>query len=103
MISKGQSRADLTTLGYEYKLSFFKDDIIEYEKDGEIYMERFLSRTKPKDRNYIETKPASAPKFEDRNLIGLSKTASVRKITTDILGNRFYVDKMKFSLVVGKQ
>ena len=103
MISQGQSRSDLEDLGYVYKLSFFKDDIIEYEKDGEIYIERFLSRTMPKVRNYIETKPATAPKFEKQNLVGLSKTTSVRKITTDILGNRFYVDKMKFSLVVGKQ
>ncbi|WP_294303850.1 type II CRISPR RNA-guided endonuclease Cas9 [Pseudobutyrivibrio sp.] len=103
MIAKGQCRGDLQELGYEYKLSFYKEDIIEYEKDGEVNTERFLSRTMPKVRNYIETKPLNAAKFEKQNLVGLSKTKSVKKIVTDILGNKFYVDKMKFSIVVGKQ
>ena len=105
MISLGQSRSDLKSLGYEYRLSFYKEDIIEYEKNGETYVERFLSRTMPKQRNYIETKPVDAPKFNDitQNKVGLSKTTSIRKISTDILGNRYYVDKMKFSLVVGRQ
>ena len=57
----------------------------------------------PKVRNYIETKPVDVAKFEKQHLVGLSKTTSIRKITTDILGNRYYVDKMKFYLVVGKQ
>jgi CRISPR-associated endonuclease Csn1 len=103
MIAAGQSRADLNSLGYEYRLSFYKEDIIEYEKDGEICVERFLSRTMPKKRNYIETKPIDVAKFPKQNLVGLSKTTGIRKISTDILGNRYYVDKMKFSLVVGKQ
>ena len=103
MIKSGQSRLDLPELGYEFKLSFYKEDIIEYEKDGEIFEERFLSRTMPKKRNYIETKPLKAPKYADRSVVGLAKTTHLRKITTDILGNMFYVDKMKFKLVVGKQ
>ena len=103
MISIGQTRFDLKNLGYEYRLSFYKEDIIEYERDEEIYVERFLSRTMPKQRNYIETKPVDAAKFEKQHLVGLSKTTNIRKISTDILGNRYYVDKMKFSLVVGKQ
>lgn len=101
MLKSGQTMDDLQSLGYEYRLTFYKEDIIEYEKDGEYFTERFLSRTKPKDRNYIETKPVNAPKFEKQNLVGLSKTKCVRKIVTDILGNRFYVNNMTFSLVVG--
>lgn len=100
MIKEGQNRKDLKGLGYEFRLSFYKNDIIEYEKDGEIYIERFLSRTMPKARNYIETKPIDAPKFEKQNLVGLSNTKSIRKITTDILGNRYYIQNEKFSFVV---
>ncbi|CBK73315.1 hypothetical protein CIY_03640 [Butyrivibrio fibrisolvens 16/4] len=103
MISVGQSRKDLEDLGYEFKLSFYKEDIIEYEKNGDILVERFLSRTMPQVRNYIETKPIDRPKYDKRNPVGLSKTSSIRKITMDILGNRFYVDKMSFNNVVGTQ
>lgn len=103
MIKEGQSRLDLEVLGFEYKLSFYKNDLIEYEKDGQIYMERFLSRTMPNQRNYIETKPANSSKFEKRNLVGLSKTYRIRKITTDILGNRYYVDKENFCEVISKK
>lgn len=102
MISQGQTRYDLDSLGYEFKLSFYKEDIIEYEKDGDIFVERFLSRTMPKKRNYIEKKPVDSSKTDQRT-VGLSKTKSIRKITTDILGNRFYVDRMIFETVVGKQ
>ncbi len=103
MIKEGQCRQDLAELGFEFLLSFYKEDIIEYEKDEAVFTERFLSRTMPQKRNYIETKPIDAPKYSKQNLVGLSKTTNIRKVVTDILGNRFYVDKMKFTLVVGKQ
>ncbi|MCR5416653.1 MAG: type II CRISPR RNA-guided endonuclease Cas9 [Pseudobutyrivibrio sp.] len=103
MIKKGQTRADLASLGYEYRLTFYKEDIIEYEKNGDIFVERFLSRTMPKVRNYIETKPVNSAKYKKQNLVGLSTTKIVKKIVTNILGDRFYVDKMKFNLCVGKQ
>lgn len=103
MISKGQSRLDLPSLGFEFKLSFYKEDFIEYEKDGELYRERFLSRTMPKARNYIETKPIDSAKFEKQHLIGLSKTSCIRKVVTNILGDRFCVDKMKFKSIVGNR
>jgi CRISPR-associated endonuclease Csn1 len=103
MISVGQSRKDLEDLGYEFKLSFYKEDIIEYEKNGDIFVERFLSRTMPKKRNYIETKPIDSAKFDKQNLVGLAKTSRIRKISADIIGNRFYVDKMSFNNVVGTQ
>lgn len=56
MIQQGQKRSDLESLGFEFQLSFYKNDIIEYEKDGKIVRERFLSRTMPKVKNYIENK-----------------------------------------------
>ncbi len=48
MIQQGQKRSDLESLGFEFQLSFYKNDIIEYEKDGKIVREIFLSRTMPK-------------------------------------------------------
>ena len=71
-------------------------NIEQYEKDGEIYTERFWSRTKPKDRNYIEVKPIHASKFEKQRQMGLSKSKMIKKIRVDILGNRFYCNKEKF-------
>ena len=41
MIQQGQKRSDLESLGFEFQLSFYKNDIIEYEKDGKIVRERF--------------------------------------------------------------
>lgn len=98
MISEGQSREDLSKLGFEFRFSLYRNDIIEYEKKGEIFRERFLSRTMPKDRNYIETKPIDRPKFDKRNLVGLSKTTYIRKYRADILGNVYPCDQEKFSL-----
>ena len=97
----GQTISDLEKLGYKFMLSFYKNEIIEYEKDGEYYTERFLSRTKPKARNYIETKPLDAPKFQKpQKQIGLSKTTSIKKVRLDILGNRYYSGQEKFKLTV---
>ncbi|WP_026658149.1 type II CRISPR RNA-guided endonuclease Cas9 [Butyrivibrio sp. AC2005] len=101
IVPEGKGRSDLTELGYEFKLSFYKNEIIEYEKDGEIYVERFLSRTMPKVSNYIETKPLEAAKFEKRNLVGLAKTSRIRKIRVDILGNRYLNSMENFDFVVG--
>ena len=97
MIQKGQTRVDLQKLGFEFRMSFYKNDIIEYEKGGEIFRERFLSRTMPKARNYIETKPINKAKNESRKPIGLRKTSKIRKIRTDILGNYYPCEKEEFS------
>ena len=97
MIQPGQSRKDLEDLGFTFKLSFYRNDIIEYEKGGVVYRERFLSRTMPQQRNYIETKPLNCEKFSKRNLVGLGKTKRVVKYTTDILGNYFLCENEKFS------
>ena len=100
LIAASQNRFDLEELGYRFVLSFYRNEIIEYEKDGEYYTERFLSRTMPKQKNYIETKPMDAPKFAKQHLVGLQKTKSVKKIRLDILGNRFYCSQEKFILEV---
>lgn len=100
MIEKGQCRNDLVGLGYEFCFSLFKNDIVMYEKNGEEYTERFLSRTMPNDRNYIETKPVEKAKFTDKkqNLVGLSKTRKIEKIRVDILGNRYQCTKEGFNI-----
>lgn len=99
MIAKGQTRVDLGELGFEFKFSFYTNDIIEYEKNGEIYRERFLSLQK-QDKKSIETKPINRPKFKDkdRNQFSLSKTKYIRKYRTDILGNIYPCDKENFSI-----
>jgi CRISPR-associated endonuclease Csn1 len=100
MIQPGQSRTDLENLGFKFKLSFYKNDIIEYEKDGKIYTERLVSRTK-NQRNYIETKPIDRDKHENskdgRKIIGLSKTKLVKKVRIDILGNKYSCSEEKFT------
>lgn len=97
MIKSGQTRKNLEELGFEFKLSFYKNDIIEYEKDDRVYRERFLSRTMPKVRNYIETKPINKSKYEKQNLVGLSKTKMIKKYRMDILGNYYPCEKEEFS------
>ena len=98
MIKENQTRKDLQTLGFYFVYSFYKNDIIEYEKDEEIYLERFVSRTKPNNKNYIETKPIDKEKFEKQKQIGLGKTKSIKKYRMDILGNYYLCSKEKFSI-----
>ena len=97
MIREGQNRLDLKEHGFEFQFSFFKNDIIEYERNGQVYRERFLSRTKPKKRNCIETKPLDRAKFENRNVVGLAKTTMIKKYRMDIRGNYYVCEKEKFS------
>lgn len=97
MIQPGQSRTDLENHGFKFKLSFYKNDVIEYEKDGKIYTERLVSRTMPKQRNYIETKPIDKAKFEKQNLVGLGKTKFIKKYRYDILGNKYSCSEEKFT------
>ncbi len=95
MIDKTQTVKDLESCGYEYRLSFYKNDLIQYEKDGEIFERRFLSRTMPKARNYIEIKSINGVKL-DKRTDGLSKAKKIVKIHTDILGNKHYIKCEKF-------
>ena len=87
------------TQGFKFKLTFYKNDIIKYEKNGRIYVERFHSRNLTA-RNYIEIKPINAEKFDKPQVrVGLSKTKMVKKIRTDILGNYYECEQEKFSLI----
>lgn len=97
MIEIGQTRLDLEKLGYTFKLSFYENDIIEYEKDGKVFRERFLSRNMPQKRNYIEVKPLDRAKYDERKPEGLAKTQRIVKYRMDILGNYYLCEKEKFS------
>lgn len=109
-IKEGETLQDLGKMNIAYKFSLYKNDIIQYEKNGEFYTERFLSRTKEQNRNYIETKPIDKPflkkegkdgKMENKqNLVGLGKTKFIGKLVTDVLGNIYEVKQEKFSLVI---
>lgn len=95
LIDSTQTHKDLEARGFEYRLSFYKNDLISYEKNGEIYERRFISRTMPQKRNYIEIKSVDGKEL-DKRTDGLSKAMNVTKIQTDILGNKFYVKREKF-------
>lgn len=100
LLKNGDRLENLSSVGYEYRLSFYKNDIIEYTKNDIVYKERFLSRTMPKVKNYIETKPISAALYEKRNPIGLTNATNICKICTDVLGNETKIYKEKFKLSV---
>lgn len=102
MISEGETRETLKDKGYIFKFSLYKNEYIEYEKNGEYYTERYLSRTLPNKKNYIETKPIEQPKWNNgkQKLTGLSQTKLIRKIRVDILGKRYFCNEEKFELFV---
>ncbi|MBD5096196.1 MAG: type II CRISPR RNA-guided endonuclease Cas9 [Lachnospiraceae bacterium] len=83
---------------YEFVLSFYRGEIIQYEKNSKIYTELFWSRTKNR-KNNIETKPIDKLKFKDKdqNQFSLSKTTLIRKIRQDILGNMYICEKETFT------
>ncbi len=89
VLEDGQAYEDLEKLGFELVDTFYKNDIIRYEKGGKYYMERFLSRSMPQKKNCIETKPVEKSKYEKQNFAILGKTTCVEKIHTDILGNLY--------------
>ncbi len=100
ILEDGQKFEDINKNGFEFRLSFFKNEIIKYEKNEEEFVERFLSRTMPNVKNYIETKPIDKPNFEKRHLVGLSKTKNIVKLRTDILGNYYICTQEKFTFDV---
>lgn len=102
VIKSNETLEDLQERGIEFLFSLYENNVIQYEKNGEYYTERFLSRTKPKQMNYIETKPIDSSKFENQKQVGLNKTLKISKIYMDILGNRYVIKKEKFSLIIDK-
>ena len=100
LLIKEGAELDRINTDIVFKFSLYKNDLIQYEKKGKIYIERFLSRTKPKDRGYIETYPINKAKFDKQNQIGVSKSAFINKINLDELGNQYKSVGEKFSLKV---
>ncbi len=109
VIKEGYTLRDLESLNIEFRFSLYKNDILQYEKDGEEYTERFLSKASNKI-NTIESKPISSKLFPRENLKtneivydkrktpSLSKTKYIKKVNVDVLGNIHLTEKEKFSL-----
>ena len=105
LISGNDTYKDIGKYGYRFLFSLYKNDCFEYEKDGDLFTERFLSRKK-KDKNLIETKPIEKNKFDNtkdgRKSATLLKSKRIKKIRLNILGERFYAKDEDFSLLVDK-
>ncbi|MDO4666301.1 MAG: type II CRISPR RNA-guided endonuclease Cas9 [Streptococcus sp.] len=95
----------------EFKFTLYKNDLILIKdtENSEEQLFRFLSRTKPKQKHYVELKPYNKAKFNggesligilgsvvkgSQCLKGLNKSnLSIYKVKTDILGNKFFIKK----------
>lgn len=100
LIKEGADLERIKNNSIEFKFSLYKNDIIRYEKNGEIYTERFLARTMPKVKGYVETKPIEKSKFEKQKLTGVNKSTKIEKLNLDDLGNQYKSVGEKFSLEV---
>ena len=95
----------------EFKFTLYKNDLILI-KDNQTNEEqffRFLSRTMPNVKHYVELKPYDKAKFDGEQplislfgkvakggqcLKGLNKSnISIFKVKTDILGNKYFIKK----------
>lgn len=82
LISKNETYRDVKKHGYRFLFSLFKNDYIEYEKNGEYFTKRFLARTQDYKKNQIETRYIDKPyKGEDRVAltVTLTKSKSIKK------------------------
>ena len=93
----------------EFKFTLYKNDLILIKdtKNNEEQIFRFLSRTMPNQKNYVELKPYDKGNFEGKEKIkvfdttsngrcrkGLGKSnLSIYKIQTDVLGNKHFIKK----------
>ncbi len=95
----------------EFKFTLYKNDLllIKDTKTKEQQMFRFLSRTMPNQKHYVELKPYDKAKFEGNQplmalfgnvakggqcLKGLNKVnISIYKVQTDVLGNKRFIKK----------
>ena len=96
MIQPGQKRGDLEALDLNFNYHFIKMILLSMRRMERSLGERFLSRTMPKVKNYIETKPIDRAKYEKQKLVGLSKTKMIRKYRMDILGNYYMCSRENF-------
>lgn len=93
----------------EFKFTLYKNDLllIRDTKNNEDQIFRFLSRTMPNQKNYVELKPYDKGNFEGKERIrvfdttsngrcikGLNKKdISIYKVKTDVLGNKHFIKK----------
>lgn len=93
----------------EFKFTLYKNDLllIKDTQKNEEQIFRFLSRTMPNKRNYVELKPYDKGNFEGKEKIkvfdttsngrclkGLGKSnLSIYKIQTDVLGKKHFIKK----------
>lgn len=114
MITGTESRADLESKGYEFMYSFYRNEIIEYEKNGIIKKERFWSKidyfknkieVKPLEKNSYYEEDGKGDIIRDKNgkpktkqqFVTLTKATCIRKYNKDILGKEYVCSKEKFS------
>ncbi len=117
VISTNETIEDLEKLNIEFKFSLYKNDIVQYTKNGEVYTDRFLSKGSTK--NAVELKPLDKSQFIDYDKDGnikrdknnnvvfkrkripfSSDTTFIKKINVDILGNQHIIEKEKFKIEV---
>ena len=97
--------------GSEFKFTLYKNDLllIKDTKNNEEQIFRFLSRTMPNKKNYVELKPYDKAKFDGNQelmtifgnvakggqcLKGINKSdISIFKVKTDVLGNKHFIKK----------
>ena len=95
----------------EFKFTLYKNDLllIKDTKNNEKQIFRFLSRTMPNVKHYVELKPYDKAKFDGQQplitilgnvakggqcLKGLNKSnISIFKVKTDVLGNKHFIKK----------
>lgn len=105
LIQQNQTYQDVEKNGWEFRLSFYKNNIISYVKNNFEYIERFSSLN---SKNVVETKPIYRDKFlkeakdkndekividKAQNLVSVTNVTNVSKIILDILGNENKIKK----------
>lgn len=84
-----------------FKFSLYKNDLLVMGENKDSSTEyRFLSRTMPNTKNYIEVKPVDKSKFDvPQKLLGITKKIQyLKKINTNILGEKHYISNEQFKL-----
>ncbi len=97
--------------GSEFKFTLYRNDLILIKdtESGEQQLYRFLSRSMPNVKHYVELKPYEKEKFDGGQKLmealgtvakggqcvkGLNKpNLSIYKVRTDVLGNKYFVKK----------
>ena len=104
LINKGEYFEELLNKKIKFIFSLYKNSIFTYEYNDEIFEYRFLSRSIPKNINYMEVKPIEKSKYtidkvDKQWLLQFRKNIKgLRKIHTDILGNKYYLENEPLDL-----